>query len=675
MHRLLFCLLISFFSFFALISAGAAAQSPDLNFTVIINQVRGDSCCSPGSIEHFAFQLAELKKNNFPATFALRYDVLTDQKYLDLAKSNQQFEYAAFLEIIPALATEAGVKYDGSAEFWYEAQDAYLIGYTQEERAKLIDAYMEKFREVFGEYPTTTVAWMIDSWSLRYLKEKYGVQVHELTREQYGTDSYALYGGPPHYPYWPTNEWALIPSADVNPQMPLIVRQTITDPVHNYGDTTNSYTSQPNDYLERAGANLDYFKHLFYQAHTQQNDYTFALIGLENSMAPEYQAEFGRQLAEVKKWQERAPLTHRVTTAHEFAIWLSQQPQSWPRVYHGQDQELGEHSQAWWITTPTYRARLRLDNQELYISDLRIYHPSFTDPYYDYAARNLGWWIVPFVLDGSRFFHQDPAPEFTDLARDNLTDRKEEHLTPTRLKHAENFDEITLKLEDNRLTIYEGSNTYAFFDPEKLLFIGESKKYLTDNSLLNKVIVNNAWEYQNQPLWGFQGIFRQPQGEYAFFTGDADSLAEQRQEHYPLLFPELVDRPINPNHTHVYNNNQYAIAGRNPVRLVLFPRDQYNFPTQITYDPTVSTTDEIDAITIKRQHGNNGMIFMDFENTDPTATTAEIKLDGFSTTIPIYFAPNCKQKIFYCLTHPRQSWWYVKSVLADRQRAAEMKNQ
>jgi hypothetical protein len=50
-----------------------------------------------------------------------------------------------------------------------------------------------------------------------------------------GVDSYTLYGGPVHYPYYPSQNWALVPAAQNNENMPIIVRQTITDPVYNYG--------------------------------------------------------------------------------------------------------------------------------------------------------------------------------------------------------------------------------------------------------------------------------------------------------------------------------------------------------------------------------------------------------------------------------------------------------
>jgi hypothetical protein len=143
-----------------------------------------------------------------------------------------------------------------------------------------------------------------------------------------GVDSYTLYGGPAHYPYYPSQNWALVPSQqNNNEQIPVIVRQTITDPVNNYGDDSSSYTSQPNDYALRKEADFTYFEHLFKQAHSQKEQDTFALIGLENSMPSEVQVEFVKQLNFVKKYQQEQQ-GQRVLLAKDYALLFRQKNSS-----------------------------------------------------------------------------------------------------------------------------------------------------------------------------------------------------------------------------------------------------------------------------------------------------------------------------------------------------------
>src|SRR5579859_4360304 len=223
-------------------------QTPK-NTVVIINQVRGTQCCSAGSVATTQKHIDFLQKLQLPAAFALRYDAILDPQFRALfsQQRNTPIELAIFLEITPQLAKDAGVPYAGPPDRWYKAKNAYLLGYSPQDRQKIIDTIFTAFSKNFGYYPTTTVAWMIDAPSLQYLSQKYHVKVHELTREQWETDSYTLYGGPVNVPYLPSASWPLVPAQSQTHALPLLMlRQTMTDPIYTYGDTRSLYTSQPN---------------------------------------------------------------------------------------------------------------------------------------------------------------------------------------------------------------------------------------------------------------------------------------------------------------------------------------------------------------------------------------------------------------------------------------------
>lgn len=642
--------------------------------TVIINQIRGTECCDAGSTQNLTQQIENLEKHNLPATFVVRYDTLADQSFITILQNlNSTFEIGGFLEITPSLASNAQVTYQGNEESWYEAQNAYLIGYSQTDRQKIIDTYMTKFQEIFGYYPKTTTAWMIDAWSLQYLKQKYGVIVNQITREQIGTDSYSLYGGPPHYPYWPSHNWALMPTTASSGQMPLIVRQTITDPVQNYGDTTSSFTSQPNDYM-LGDADINYFSYLFAQAHNQLDQSTFALLGLENSMPQEANQEFFKQLEIVSQWQQQPQ--NQVVTSQEYAQHFTS---SYPQVYYGYTQN-NQQDAAWWITTPNYRIRIRLSNQQLYISDLRVYSEQFEDPYFEQQAATFGWWISPFLIDGSRYFYQDSWLQFDGLAPDSLIHRKKQQPAPTRIvlltkvkqppqvniTHTQNGQKAITFTLDNQ-TIASFANT-RFTIPQN--------EILLTNDLLATAVTHEQghikWINQDQQtLWELQPLQTNNQNQtitYQIQINQTD-LRQERDTHYQLLFPELKHQDIDPDHSYVYYNNRYAIAGRNPVRLVYFPQDKNGNPSLIETYPQLQTNPEVATQTSKRQHGKNGMIFLDFENPQPLKTQATITHQNFTNQVWIYFAPNCKQQKLHCLTHPRQAYWYIRAIIEDKIRA------
>ncbi|MCL4397669.1 hypothetical protein M1403_01430 [Patescibacteria group bacterium] len=395
------------------------------HYTLIINQVRGSECYDAGNIDFLKQQLQTLEQKNLPATFAVRFDALNDGQYLSVLNDakNKGFEMAGFLEITPLLASESGVVYHGDVQKWYQPGNLYLLGYSPDDRKKLIDTYMAGFKKAFGGFPKTTVSWIIDAYSLQYLSDKYHIQAHEITRDQWGTDRLTLYGGPEHYPYVPSPNWPIIPATGSAVTSPLIIRQTISDPVENYGDPTNSHTSQPNDFMRRT-TNFAYFQYLFDQAHAQDlNDYTIAVIGLENSMEAKYQQMFSWQLEYVSQWRKKDS-NNQVVTAQNFPF---NKKQPLFTVYEGNIFK-DRSSRAWWINTNAYRIRLRLAGGRLFISDLRVYDSNLIDPYSSRTAVGSASWIVPFIVDSSRWPNHllDPIPDDQKSAgielRNNITD-------------------------------------------------------------------------------------------------------------------------------------------------------------------------------------------------------------------------------------------------------------
>lgn len=697
--------LLIIFLFFWLILSGPSAAIADedsQHYNTIINQVRGDECCSPGKLSFFRQQINTLADLKLPATFTFRFDALNDPQYIvELRRANNDlFEWGAFLEITPSLAAAAEVEYLASDDNWYQANYVYLIGYSQGDREKLLAAYMTRYQEIFGHYPKTATAWMIDSFSLQKLKTEYGVEVVQITREQFGTDSYTLYGGPAHYPYWPSNNWALIPfqtnteQGVVNETMPLIVRQTITDPVFNYGDQSNSFTSQPNDYMQRK-VDFDYFRKIFDQAHEQaQMDWSFSLLGLENSMEDVHQAEYSRQLAYVAEWQKRSNNNHTLT-AKDLATVLDSRmskikaDEIYPQIYAGQN-DSDANNAAWWVGTDQYRLRLRLSNQELYISDIRVYEQNFFDPYQAQAAKNAGFWVVPFLIDGSRYFYQDESRNLQSLANDQLNERKSFELSPMRLLLAKNVkaEDLQLKtvagatgkeywLELNQEILAKFINQ-QFYLPENLLNNLDSDSLLENNLLLDKTVNNLVfYDRQGQLAWGLknaakdnhlQGLKVEVNSQFNSLETASNYLTQLREEHQPLLFPELREQEIDPGQSYLYINNDYALADRNPVRLVLFPMDRYGYPITIEEEPEIITDPAVDTISLMRQSNSNGMLFIDLSSREIQKSQVTIRSGQFQHSLNVYFAPNCKTDWAYCLKNPAEASWYLRAKVGDYKR-------
>src|SRR3990167_7193534 len=118
----------------------ATGASP--SHVLFINQVRGQECCSSGIFKHLEMQADIFLETGIPAYFTLRYDVLTDTQYVSYLRNLSQtypeiIRLGLLLEVTPTLAKAAGVTYRGSHDRWYEAQDVYSIGYSDDENIKL----------------------------------------------------------------------------------------------------------------------------------------------------------------------------------------------------------------------------------------------------------------------------------------------------------------------------------------------------------------------------------------------------------------------------------------------------------------------------------------------------------------------------------------------------------
>lgn len=172
-------------------------------------------------------QIQVVRQYGLPATYALKYDALTDGRYQKLLRENTdpQDEISAWWEITRELCEKAGVRFRGKVteEFDERVNSAYSIGYEPEERRRLVDAYMDTFREVFGRYPQSIGSWVLDTVTLEYAARKYGITAGATCRDQIGTDGFTLWGGYPNGVYYPSRLNENLPSQAVENQLPVPV--------------------------------------------------------------------------------------------------------------------------------------------------------------------------------------------------------------------------------------------------------------------------------------------------------------------------------------------------------------------------------------------------------------------------------------------------------------------
>lgn len=689
MKKIFFIIVLLGFLF--IFKTNIAAKEPA--HVLIINQIRGEECCSKGSFAKLKTQVETHLAKKIPAYFALRYDVLTDDSYIDYLKDAGNkypdlIKFGLLIEMTPGLIKTVGVKHDINNENWFEAQNAFTIGYSKSDSKKIVDHLFAIFFEKFGYYPLITSSWMIDTETLNYIHTEYGVKIQQITREQYGTDSYTLYGGPPHYPYPASKNWLFIPDYE-NENPVLIVRQTVTDPLFNYGDNTNTFTSQPNDYL-KSKKNFDYFTALVNQAINQPNNQTgFAMFGLENSMEDKYQNEYIAQLELMGKKNSEG-LIKFISIEELFEYWK----QNKISIYSGKNLVNDLDFQAFWITTPFYRVRIIKKNDDILITDLRLYDKNFSDPYNNYAALKSGYWIAPYLVNGSFNFHnggQKPVliKDVSNLptASNGLFDLKKDfEIEPSAIVLPKIIDKGSFTFENKNNDIilsYKKSSNAKIkitFKDRKIIFNPLDKNEILYKPNINDFIpvkyiatpsgFNLEWKINNKTFISLENICTNKICEINFNTYP-DLITEVRSKQYPFLFPEPINRKVDEKISLFYPHNQYAVAGRNPVRLIFSGRDIYNSPVVTTSNINVFASSSVKKTAVMQNPVNQFIHYIDIYNDQPKKLTVSIKLNKnmeIKLNQPVFFAPNCKKQIKYCLTHPIEAYWYLRSFISDKTR-------
>jgi hypothetical protein len=224
-------------------SASSSARSEAPRIVNIINFIRQ---LEPRNSEKFTEealyqtvveQIKQLKKHHLPATFLLQYDALINPAYQQLLKTQLEpgSEIGAWWEITQPHVEAAGIEWRGRFPWDWHANVGFSTGYTPEEREKLTDIYMEKFKSVFGKYPASVGSWFIDAHTLGYLHDKYDIVASCNCKDQIGTDGYTLWGGYWNQAYYPSRKNAYMPAQTQTGQIPVpVFRMLGSDPIYQY---------------------------------------------------------------------------------------------------------------------------------------------------------------------------------------------------------------------------------------------------------------------------------------------------------------------------------------------------------------------------------------------------------------------------------------------------------
>lgn len=370
----IFSLLIFFFSFFFLPGQFVYAGNGKA-YVTIVNPIRGRSIWKNSDLLKPQIQMIVDKK--LPATWLIQYEVLHDEEILNLLKNLPKTqEIGLFLEVDETLATQSLVPYLLGEGDWARADKVLLSGYLPSERKRMIDSAFDTFKTKFGFYPESVGSWYIDTLSLDYIVEKFGVSTILDVTDQFQTDGYGVWGKPWGTPYYPSRFNSLIPAQGKEDKVNAVkIQWAQRDPVSGFGKTTfdSTYSVQANDYIGHHGLTSLYFQMLAGSYLFSRNPLTQLTIGLEAGQEGVfYTDELKRQIEILEKFQKEKDITF--VTMKDFAQYFkTAYPDSSPNFFiEGKDINSSMY-RAFWFTTPFYRIGLLQDGGDLKLRDFRIY--------------------------------------------------------------------------------------------------------------------------------------------------------------------------------------------------------------------------------------------------------------------------------------------------------------
>ena len=169
-----------------------------MKVTNIMNFVRTfeprDPECEKKLFDTAKAQLELSLEMNLPSTFLLEYDALCDERYVEIfleASKRENIEIGVWYEIVEPLTSAIGMNYASKKGYKWDwaISPGFPMSYTPTDRERLVDEVMRKFKEIFNFYPSTFASWVLDTHTVRYLKENYPIEAFMICRDQINTDA------------------------------------------------------------------------------------------------------------------------------------------------------------------------------------------------------------------------------------------------------------------------------------------------------------------------------------------------------------------------------------------------------------------------------------------------------------------------------------------------------
>lgn len=351
-----------------------------------------------------------LRANDLTGTYLLMYNALVMPNYQHLLKEElaRGCEVGGWWEISQPQCEAAGVKWRADVPWLHHANVGFSMGYTTYERELLVDAYMEKFKEVFGHYPASIGSWFIDAHTLAYIYDKYGLKASCDCRDQVGTDGYTLWGGYWTGGFYPSRQNAYMPAQTSKGQIDVpVFRMLGSDPIYQYDAGLGINAWQSVRTLEPTCTDgggdkkwVDWYFGTFSQ--DPALGFTYTQMGQENSFT---WARFGNAFEmQAKKLAElRKEGSIRLENLEETGVWFSHQYKHTPATAQSAMSDYSaNNNRTVWFNSRYYRTNLVWEKDRMKIRDIHLFNENYASHYVKdrCSTPNFQYLTLPLV-DGN----------------------------------------------------------------------------------------------------------------------------------------------------------------------------------------------------------------------------------------------------------------------------------
>ena len=367
----------------------------------IVNFVRGYDPEGKDIFYPLKRQVEVNKQYGIKNTFLLQYDAMLrdDFNQLFLTERNENMELGVWFENCRQLIERVGLEWKGRWDWDWHVNVGFLPGYELPYREKIIDEVFRLFKEIYGEYPQVVGSWLMDSYSMNYMCEKYNIKAFCICREQYAVDAYTLWGGYSNGGYYPCKNNMLCPAQTEEAQMNApVFRMLGPDPIYNYdgekyyrGEKRYVWTMEPAWHCGREPETMDWYFDTYYK--TPCLAFAESTTGQENPFGWNVFGEgYIMQIEKLVKLQEEGVLVLEKLgdTGEAFKKAYKVTP---PQAQVALTDWNGNGIKTVWYNSKNYKANIFLKDGQLFFRDINKYDEKYVERYIDKRCES---WLATY---------------------------------------------------------------------------------------------------------------------------------------------------------------------------------------------------------------------------------------------------------------------------------------